>query len=120
MRESRPRVPIALRGLEGHSSYRLTRAPVRTVSPSARCAPQSRGGLFLLLVRCRLREIVPLLPDRPDDASQLVGQRHGGLVVPLPLLETQGPGLQALGRSAALRVTENRTGAMDEQHAEIG
>lgn len=59
-------------------------------------------------------------PDDPDDASELVGESDGGLVVTASSLDFESPGPEAVGGFHALGSPKNGAGAVGEEHSDIG
>jgi len=115
MTESARGLPIVESGLEGHLCCRL--GPRRSdlfrrqrdlpMQPQGEISFRVASVFFQsAVVRCVVRgslgsglePAVRLLaaPDRPDDASQLVGDGDGGLVVDVGLAELVGPDPEAV------------------------
>jgi hypothetical protein len=82
---------------------------------SASPAPVRPVSAVSAIYRCRLGARAPY---RPDDAGQLVGHGHGGLVVDVALGEFVGPGAEAV-RLLVPGVQQHGAGAMDEQAAQV-
>jgi hypothetical protein len=59
-------------------------------------------------------------PDDPGDASELVGESDGGLVVTASSLDFESPGPEAVGGFHALGSPKNGAGAVGEEHSDIG
>jgi len=64
----------------------------------------------------------PSSPYRPGNARELVGERHGGLVVTAQPFELQGPAAEPVGGRGRLRlgVPEHRACPVNQEHAQIG
>jgi len=62
--------------------------------------------------------VLEAAPHRPDDASHLVGDRHGRLVVDVSLCEFVRPLAQVVGLFLA-NVEEDRSSAMDEEGTKV-
>lgn len=62
--------------------------------------------------------------DGPQPAGEFVGQRHGSLVVALPLLQVERPGLHWIQRLPApllhARGLQHGACAVDQQGAQVG
>ena len=65
-------------------------------------------------------ELAAVLPDRPGDAGELVGERDRCLVVLDSSFEGEGPGPEPIVLGRLLRVTEDRARAVDQEHPEVG
>jgi hypothetical protein len=65
-------------------------------------------------------EVAVVFPDGPGDASELVRDGGGGLVVSDFTFEAQRPGAEAVAVLHALGVVEDRARAMDEEQAQVG
>src|SRR5438552_11312685 len=64
-------------------------------------------------------ELGPARPDRPGNTREFIGQGDGGFVVTAQPFEVERPALESGGGDRLLGVTEHRTGAVDQQHAEV-
>src|SRR5262249_35249837 len=99
--------PIAANGFESQRSYRPVLASVRTESPS--CENPAALGESLGVDGGKVGASGP---DGPDDASHLVGEGDGGLVVAARAFAVEGPRTQAIGSEGRLRMTEGGAGAV--------
>ena len=65
-------------------------------------------------------EVAVVLPDSRGDTGELVGKGGGGLVMSDLAFEVEGPGAQAVAVLHALGMPEDRSRAVDEEHAQVG
>jgi hypothetical protein len=102
-------------------------APVRPVLPSRDLRLQPLAGIPVLQSVRRSVALSGALvaairraatPDGPDDTSDLVGDRDGGLVVHVVLRELVGP-LAKPVRLLLARVQQGRARTVDEQRAQV-
>ena len=100
----------------GFSPRRSDRCAIRSMSRSSARQGFSGDGSNRLLSF----EGAVVFPDGPDDASELVGERDGGLVVAAGLFELEGPSSEAIGMGRFLGVPEDGASAVDEEHAKVG
>jgi hypothetical protein len=64
-------------------------------------------------------EFAIAFPDDPTDASELVGESDGGLVVTSSSLDLEGPGSEPVGGFDSLGSPENGAGTMGEEHPDM-
>jgi hypothetical protein len=58
-------------------------------------------------------------PDRPDDASEFIGQSHSGNIMAALFLKCKSPNTEPVGGFGFLGMREDRTGTMDQEHSKI-
>jgi hypothetical protein len=91
------------------------------ICSDSRCSPRR---VFEVISFTNLRgsdfEVAIFNPDGPGDASELVGEGHGGLVVAAETLDVECPEFEAVGSPALFRRPEDGAGAVDKEHADIG
>jgi hypothetical protein len=71
------------------------------------------------LVRGSRLEQFSEFPDRPDDASQLVGHGGGGFVVTAAVLHIERPSEKAVSIGLQFGSPQHGAGPVDEEHPEI-
>ena len=137
MTESARGQPIVESGLKGHLCSRL--GPRRSdLFRRQRDLPMQPGGessfpCVSVSFKARLSVAVSLVvlgggqelavgllttPDRPDDASQLVGDGDGGLVVDVGLAQLVRPLAESVWLFGA-GVEQDRAGAVDQQGPQV-
>ena len=89
--ESRRRGANHWKGLKGQNCYRLIRAGGRSAVHEGMRGPL-KGWLGFAA------EVSIESPSSPDDTSEFVGERDGGLVVTAPLLKLERPSAQTIER----------------------
>src|SRR3989442_1137459 len=114
-RDKRPRRAIGFIGYSSRRSepmrhHRVVLTAVSGESSAPSCWVSGRGHLLI---------VDAVLPDSPDDASELVGEGDGGLVVAAESFDLQGPGSQAVGNGPRLGLPEDGACAVGEEHAEV-
>ena len=73
---------------------------------------QSRVGDLVLRGGCDRLVLAAMLPHRPCNSSELVGEPDCGFVVATSLLQGESPCPEAIVRGGFSRVAEHRTGAV--------